>query len=215
MTIVTIYNSFFFLNLLLWLPALFSLCYQHAILGWFSLTCQTGFWSPTHYFPNIPLPPKCYTVCYTCGLISCFWFLLSLITACAGTWEVSWAFFYNKGISRQDSSNESTEVCLQCSREMFDLWRSFWAPITSEWDAWHHRWKWASSGLLNFLFLIYAFPFLYWSKLEYHHKWSVMVFFMISNAIAWTQLTKSVGLLLSLFTWLNRKSLAYPVLNLV
>jgi len=119
---------------------------------------------PTRYFPNIPLLPKCDIVCYisyTCGLISCFWFLLSLITACAGTWEASWTFFYHKGISRQDSSNESTEVCLQCCGEMFDLWWSFWAPITSVWDAWHHRWKWASSGLLNFLILTHASPSLF------------------------------------------------------
>jgi len=132
---------------------------------WLVLPFDADFLVPTRHFPYIPLLPKCNTVCSSCGLISCFWFLLSLITACSGTWEASWAFFYNKGISRQDSSNESTEVCLQCCGEMFDLWRSFWAPITSEWDAWLHRWKWTSSGVLNLLFLLYSCTCI-WGKLE-------------------------------------------------
>jgi hypothetical protein len=90
-----------------------------------------------------------------------FCLLFRLITACTGTWKASRAFYYNKGISREDRSNESTKVCLQCCGEMLDLQWSFRTPNTSQWDAWNHGWKWASSGLLNSLFLVCITPFLY------------------------------------------------------
>jgi hypothetical protein len=127
------------------------------------------FWS---LLRQISPHPKYYSVCYHflwcpssfhlniwVDLLFCL--IFRLITACTGTWKASRAFYYNKGISREDRSNESTKVCLQCCGEMLDLQWSFRTPNTSQWDAWNHRWKWASSGLLNSLFLVCITSFLY------------------------------------------------------
>lgn len=70
-------------------------------------------------------------------------------TACSGAWKATWAIDNNQGISREDSSNEPAEVCLQCCGEVFNFWWSFWTSAPGRWDAWTYWWEWTPSGWLS------------------------------------------------------------------
>lgn len=98
------------------------------------------------------------------------------ISACAGAWQATWAFGYNKRINWANSADEPAEVCLQCHREVSIIWNTCRASIPCKWDAWFYWWKWAPTGLcMIYLESTMTKQFIRWWFLQFCYHSSIVL----------------------------------------